>query len=666
MNEPLKLDMAYQTLQGYVVDGFAAFVLGPGCQRVGFDAASSPGWSKVVDRMRRLVSHDSLDSDNRSFLEAFWRAKLSDETVEQLETIPAGPASGDAASPDQIALEVGLGVGPTEKASITDQIRVEYLALPLFRLFSLGTQRLGHVIRQGTTPVEHWHQVTDRELRRPDGKPGEGPGLDQLLGAAQELLDNLSALADGYRGTSREINFPTGKLTYAEADERTLQPFVTGLRLSSVRVAVEGFTRYCVGDLQAGETYAWRGGAALTGASVEWLGDLLWHLLVCDAAVPPSQRELAFLVNVPGPPADVSARHFSRARPGEFRVNSLVERDKSVIELLTSRGVRIAHQKPTSRLACTYATLAATMVQLRENKANTKPKPAGDPLAFVEGFDLLLERYLLDLLGQTRDLDDPDAPPALLHVVVPINKTGANAPSRPLLDWVVVSIEAGSTPSAKQVHDAPRTIRWLGDVEFDGNPIVVRSVGAPFLPLKAGVPNSKGRLKQSDLGLGVHPHHQAWADYKIGPALVLDEYEAALATKELRDQIRPNEQGTGGVPSLTKSLAWEGRSWMFLGEGFPEWISRLRLLQLSTLQGGAQLDSEPRDEFNALVAIDREFSWPEGALLSALNVNSFSGDLGDLVSLATRPASGPQNQEFYGKVRARVESLGLLAPEVTA
>ena len=58
--------------------------------------------------------------------------------------------------------------------------------------------------------------------------------------------------------------------------------------------------------------------------------------------------------------------------------------------------------------------------------------------------------------------------------------------------------------------------------------------------------------------------------------------------------------------NVTAALDWCRNSWVFLGDSFPDWLPRVRLL----FNAKSAWQSRPADGH---VAIDRRFGWPRSA-----------------------------------------------------
>lgn len=646
MTDDAMLDASIGKIQDNVFKGRAVLVLGPGCQRVAFDSVQSPGWAEVVRRMRILRSTlDPDEPDQHEFLEHFWRSKLSDETAQAL--IEPGPET-----PLGLAEELSLDAGNAENPvpSAVDLARIEWLAKPIFRLFAAGTSRLGEVVSRGVTPVQNWHEVSDAALRdQTDADVESDTTLDSLRAHVKSLSFGATSLLS-WLGTPQvaELDHPARKLVIKRGDIRALVGFLKSVPIEALPVCVEGFDSHCLGTKGATD-----GRARLTGANLEWLGDLLWHVITSDAEVPPSQRELAFFVNLPRRPAHLTtAQAFSRARPGEYRFargdDAPEVRDGKIRAMLRGRGGR-DFPKPdyaAQDLHEFYATLAAILVEQSRIESPRRP------LAVVAGQDLRLEHYVYKMLATPSDYADGQR----MHVVMPVRLVDATTGGRARIDWVVVTIARTTTVANDALVATKREIAWLEDAEVsDNEPVILRVGGAPFFPLKASTATDEG-IARSVLGLSKKQGETEFVDYEVAPAVILDEYEASVALQELRQQ----SQGPNASASwLTAVVSWDKRAWLFLGEGFPEWVPRLRLLQTSLFDPAKSQNYRPRNARNALMAVDREFSWPESALLGTLGIATFQGDLRRLKRLATHPNNDRDVQEFFSAVDERVDPLRL-------
>lgn len=632
-----------EAVQSKVLDGRAVIVLGAGCQRIDFDSPDSAGWAEVLRRMRLLAQVAAKESDTaQAFLESFWLSRLSDERARAL---------GDADSTDSQALgrQLTLRVdadSSLDALSALDEARTRWLALPILDLFALGTRRLGAVISQGATPVTNWTAVSDARnsngLERAFGAPEDAPQPlgDELEDFARDLERNVKLLSEWLkdpRGTPVLMGARDLSLDIRAADAEPLRRFLTAASIDAVKRCAIGFGPLCVGTSVSEQP------PEFTGASVEWLGDLLWHVLTCDVRVSPSQRELAFFVNLPYKSEQVTRSTFTRARPGEYRYGkrAVVDspRDRQIRSMMRNRAHADqpdALQTPAGQRAV-YKVLASLLVEQSVKRGAAKRSQR--PLAIVTGYDLLFEDYLLRAIdpGSRRNNGEPNE----FAVVVPVRLTSDAVPDTTVQDWVVVLIQRPLELTDTSLLTAPRTVGWLRDSNVqEDTPAVLRVSGAPFFPLLPTYGAGETQYLQSKLGLPPRPGDAPDRDWLIEPAVLFDDYEASLAVQSL----------SFDAMWFASTLQWNERSWLFLGEGFPEWVPRLRLLQTAMRQPG-----RARAPKTQLMAFDREFSWSDASLLDALGATRYQGDLRELKVLGTYASAEPRVREFWGAVAARAE-----------
>ena len=76
----LNVDDDWSRLPLAFAEGSPVLVIGPGCDRVGYDAEQSTAWQEVTRRVRLL--HRAAGDEAKLFLEALWESKLSDATLD--------------------------------------------------------------------------------------------------------------------------------------------------------------------------------------------------------------------------------------------------------------------------------------------------------------------------------------------------------------------------------------------------------------------------------------------------------------------------------------------------------------------------------------------------------------------------------------------------------
>lgn len=599
-----------------MVTGEPVLVLGPGCQRIGYDDHNDPSWRELRRRMRLL--HAAVSPLEHPFLEQLWRSKLSDTTL--LEH------GGDTGLPDEQAL-APLDAEDEESARVTDDLRIRGLAVPLLRTLIACTRYLGQVIEAGNTPVLSWQTVTHPRADAIDRTP------------AQESFDEMVSVATALRTwTSNKLAGPVladfgfdAKGRPSEALAKELPPFLRLLEIKAVAASSEEFSHRILGGTEH----------TLSGANIEWLADLLWHTIACDSGVAPSQSELAFCVNLRdrGPWRE---RLFTRARPGEYRDSQepqsgkrhakVTERIRRRTEACRLHGLESPSQwdGDHDRLRVNR-TLAATLVQMWRSE----PRNA-TPIALVASHDLMIERQLYELLDAGQG--------EVFHVVVPVWVSDSEL-SPKTLSWLwgtYTKRPPAKNPDLAALRSAAGgLLRWewyRGDLDEDDGreirgPVIVRVGGSPLLDLGDDA-------TAESLGLGPRLQRTNAKQERVELATIFSEFDALAAMITFASDHQAEK---GLAANVMTALAWERRSWAFFADSFPDWIPRVRLLfnartvlaerGASSRNGKKHGTARIRDK----IALDLAFDWPEQAMLEALSVRPLHGDLRMLVQYPHSP-----------------------------
>ncbi|MBF6619587.1 MAG: hypothetical protein ITG02_05090, partial [Patulibacter sp.] len=115
-------------------------------------------------------------------------------------------------------------------------------------------------------------------------------------------------------------------------------------------------------------------------------------------------------------------------------------------------------------------------------------------------------------------------------------------------------------------------------------------------------------------------------------ASIFTEYDALQAI--LSFAKAGSERNQGLASDVTATLNWH-RNWLFLGDSFPDWLPRVRLL--FNASNAANRFETSRDA--SQIAVDRRFDWPEQALLDALGIQQFECDLAEFGAYFTKASS---------------------------
>ncbi|HEX4805900.1 MAG TPA: hypothetical protein VFU94_08365 [Conexibacter sp.] len=630
-------------LQHTLATGNPVLVLGAGTHRVGYD--SDPAWAVVTRRMARVCAEiddvpefDGAHEQPRIFLEHLWVSKLSDETRAEFEhDLLAGRVPG----------EVDIhGPQPDESCPDIDRVRTVLAASLLGVLFEC-TRCLGNVIATGAAPVMRWRLVghpgpfgsgvrsdrpPDDDANADDGADDDARSAEQARRRAARHLEVVVSVADCLERARQEDLRPDH---HAIAEERRLDGvrWTADLRTQLTTLKV-GAILQCTRQLR--ERY-FDGREPITGAVIEWLADVFWHLMVCGSGVPPSQAEMSFYANLQQEKSDGESegeQDFRRSRPGELR--RPFERTRLADDLRTlQRGYdsgldpRVRGGSLRVKLA---QTIAASLLQLWRDRHRDDPEIAWSPyrelpvVALSPDFDLTYERATLQLL------DPGDA----LHLVVPVWRKPEDR-----VDWLFTTLVRGDGDLGRDDLTRPRRWHWYAEQAGRGDdddplrgPIFVKLNGSPLLEIGARPP-----------GLALQE-----LEY-VEPATIFTEIDALKA-------IVSFAEAGGNRASLAQdvitSLKWTRRSWIFLGDSFPDWVPRLRLLYgardaRTTEEGGF---GAPRS-----IAIDRGFDWPERGLLEALGVDRFQCDLAKVARYPREATNLAANDDEVRRFLANVEKL---------
>jgi hypothetical protein len=668
--------------------GQPVLVIGPGCQRIAYDAAGSHVWQRVRRRMRALYA-DAESDDDKLFLERLWESKLSDHMKDALAK--RGGIATSAAYGLRPTVDVGPAAAP---AGPFESLQVQGLALPALSALTICTTLLGDVIKAGDTPVVSWSSVAHPR----DLKDDRAPAVTHL----QLLIDRAEALAAWSGGTLSagalgEFGFgEDGRPPEPHGEE--LQRLLGVLRPGAVATRCREFVARCLASTGAE--------AALTGANVEWLADLWWHIMICDAGVPPSQGELAFYVNL-SENADPRPRALTRPRPGELRetpgrqwhptglrelLNNRLRTGANGLEQRDPRGFDPHLRVKLARsLAATMITVwqdnapahgddlqgeysdheldhdqddipfaSATWPEDRAGSIDTPPAP----IALVANHDLLLERELMTL--------SPAG--AKFHVLVPVWLTSKQRsdqwPEHFKMTWLWGTYASladrerfeprylTSHTSGRLSWDWYRPLGGSPDTRKVEGPVVIRVGGSPLLEFGDDATNTALELEARTTRSGI--------EY-LYPATVISEVDALTAIMELAGE-RPGKTESGLPKEVGTSLSWDARSWIFLGDSLPDWIPRLRLLfnartrlplSWKRERGDTAADEQSEDdgpdwhaELTDKIAIDLAFDWPEEAMLATLSIDAYIGNLRWLASYWTTPAARAKSEiePFLGRV----------------
>lgn len=577
------VDHEWGQLQLAFASGSPVIVLGPGCHRIGYDDPDR-AWKRVVDRVTMIwtaLDRPGLGEEYRLFLRQFWESKLSEETRREV---------GQALPP-------GHNIEQEKPTPPREQTRVA-LAIALLEALVASTEALGEVIARGKTPISDWLDVS------------LPPDADEAAPAA--AIQRAAALAYALATPGGAVEAKT----LAEAGLAgvpTDPAYFTHMKIGAISESLKKLHKHCfvIHDVR------------LSGALVEWLSDVLWHVVISGSGVPASQDELAFYVNLA---ADAVVTEqgvgFNRPRPGDYR-----QPDRDGVALTSDIRALLKRSepdlgvpdwnRPRERFA---ATMAASLVESWRQDVTVKGrKPLA--LALVADYDVLLERAILQAL----DVDEH------LHTVMPawVTRLGERR-----MEWVIASLERSSEQVGRDDVLTPASWRWFESHEGtfpelarpEIGPIVVKLSGSPLHLTREGVP-------AAELGFD---EPAGYEDASLTVATVFSEHDSLEAILSLAESAAARDTLASTLFESAAGLNWQKRAWLFFGHRFSDWLPRLRLFFAANGMG------RPRKERTGMrnrgkIAVDRGFDHPERALLAALEIAPYKGDLRNVAGYYARP-----------------------------
>ncbi len=625
-------DMSWSSLQEVFALGSPVLAIGPGCHRIGYDTTEE--WQRVVQRAwlvwHRLESISRDDDETRArrdFLSHLWQSRLSSRARDWDGSVRTGPSVGSGAPPIDV-LEKAVA---SRLAGEQPQVA---LATDLLCALVDATRALGDAVAAGSVPVIDW------KLVRLPTSPSEA----ELLTRARSSLTAAAALAHDLAAvhSRRSPDLPMFRkhgLRRDEIDRKRL----TVLKAPEIASALDRLVETCFGAAPS----------ALSGAVVEWLSDLFWHVMVAGASVPFAQDELNFYLNLRGGDA-AGIRSFSRPLPGEYRgrsgeiqplrddLSALLGNYDSGVAPDDACGAARDWTRPREAFA---RTMAATLLETWHADGHHRLA-----IGLVSDYDLMHERALMQLVREDQGF----------HVVCPVVTNPVKAEGEKAtrtFEWLFGTYDGSDRTSVSKP-----TWQWLRNVpsmkvERPLGPVLLRLTGSPLFDLGRSLDQIAGEAPP-DVTL-------------IRPAVLFSEHESVQAILTLT-RAHGGEQPPRGLYNElfgNKGLSWERRGWLFFGHRFADWLPRLQLLFTALMLGRQaspqqeQAASWPSPPDNSRVAISRRFDWPEEALLTALDIGRTRADLADVAhyyDIPTVHATGPQENSqmtraFLGRVEARVE-----------
>jgi hypothetical protein len=574
----------WKQLQATFANGSPVLAIGPGCHRIGYEKTA--GWQRVLERVRMIWQRlERLSGENevkarRLFLERFWEAQIHVDDDSPRSRVDDRPRVAETRDEARVALATDLLCGLVEV-----------------------TRLLGAAIKAGATPVTEWERVSAGE-----GQEGIRIRARAItwLHRAEELATSLQRIRDAERPDERVL--ADRGLSASDIDPGTLEP----LKVAAIRSGIR--------DLIALRLDS--GSDPVSGAVVEWLSDLLWHVIASGAGVPPSQDELSFYVNLHQ--IAYSERRFSRPHPGEYRKLKDADAGELRRDLATlledydsgKDGRERDWGQPREAFA---QTMACSLVEAWRNEDGKRHS-----IALISDYDLMFERATLELLGRGEPL----------HVIAPAVTDAPRPDGKPRFVWLFGTYPRGLNGAGGELPEPEwqRLDRLLpSDMRRPLGPIVIRLTGSPLFAL--GTIDELGLSEQFDPPAT-----------RLEPAAIFSEHDSVQALMALTPSDPP------GMPSVrterrfidelfgTTGLTWDKRSWLFFGHRFSDWLPRLHLLFTALMLAAERSpgpswvgEDQPRPIPEACwIAVSRQFDWPEQALLSALAVEMRKQDLTSL------------------------------------
>jgi hypothetical protein len=639
-------------------------VLGPGTRRVGWDDEREPGWRVTRRRFKLLFQHlgrgarrteddTQVTTQERkaeeAFLNGYWWMKLSEERhrresahKQRLEFNRDGEAAEDH-WPDDALAEVLLP-----------------LRLAAFDALRAATVLFGRSVATGDRPLTG---LTQQAILVPTDTR-----LTRSLRAAAAIAEAI-ALSSG-NGTN--IDRTLAKLEHdawwylhgtddsaerGSMAERWVERWSAGPARTALRSA--SGTQFSPAARHLSKLVdIIESGNAVSGAVVEWLSDLFWHVMTADAAIPPSQSDLAFAINLAAS-TDADEAFFSRARPGDHRTAATKQRTdgahRSIKALIGRYPTYASSQSPRHDF---HRVLASTLLHAGPGRADRQP------IAIVTDYDRGLEEALVDVAD----------PGQGFHIVLPVLVAGS-------LRWVIGK-RLVSLPDGEQQGEADRGWRWIdpratstSDIPLGSNePVIIRLSGSPLQTIRDRMGReTEFRGTVQELGIAGTSSVVEPGD-RVHPATMFSELEVLEAMTSFLQLSGTGSQRFGwNLIAGPRGLIWHGRPWCFLGQGFQDWLPRLHLFLSSRSNRPAgqvereNADDVPHDQADeedattagvepsesflkpgqperpmkaegdgadsehfGHIAVDRAFHWPELALLRAVDVEHVELDLTQL------------------------------------
>jgi len=379
-------------------------------------------------------------------------------------------------------------------------------------------------------------------------------------------------------------------------------------------------------DRVADELGAEGGTAAVTGSLVEFLTDLLWHVITFDSASYPRMDELALQVSLvlkgSGP--------VRRVEPGLAIDRSTVSDLERAVTVSIERGFH-EENEPSTRSEFLRALAKVLHADYARSIAPSRAHKPFHPIALSSTFDLEFERALA--LTGVRG--------AAFHVGLPVFVWADVRSDAPIpridgrLRWVVGEFDCGSIQHLSALQEPKGGWTWLDDLSPTGDaeralagPLVLKISGSPLHKLPDTTGGSPG-LRPTVGEMASYTDREAAEqepDSRLNHSVLLGEFDVMQFMRI--DQWAYDKQGERktipqGLPSwVSKALRDRRRQWLFLGQRLHDWNARLQLY--TQLNRSAVADGRS-------IAMSLNFDEDHSRLLDWMSVKKVRGDYQDLI-----------------------------------
>jgi hypothetical protein len=410
-------------LENWLQAGQFAFVIGPGCARIGWNEPDVT--MAVATQMAHLFrNRSSLDEADRDYL-------------------------GSLA----LQMSIDLTLVPVTSKSTEIERVLEPARAALIRLARVSMEAVTSSLRRWHAPVVDWSRLT---------VPLAGDRRRRVLAAMDDAIDRLATLGE----------HSTAQLQQGDSRPEPIREDWEDFRLVFGLESITASLTAMRGDLDGSR-------AELAGTHLAWFTNLVWHSFRYAAPWPPSTDEIAFQLGVSGEQvsqSEVPSRaHATQPRASQTQSAQILRRIYEIALRETSPTAWSARKR-------FYRSVAELVLEPRPpngelpevdpfgSTTNDAGLVLGDrayPVVFSSGFDDLVERAILEAIAGRADGRDNRVGLNVVFPVVVHKDLLGNGEIR----WVIVSRQVGETP----------TWRFIKDKLVPGTegPIVVKLNGDP-------------------------------------------------------------------------------------------------------------------------------------------------------------------------------------------